>query len=275
MSLLNRLERWLGRFAVSNLSLWLVGGQVVFLALAMFGNFDLGRVALLPAAVVAGEVWRVVTFLFLPPVSVLSLTGAVFLAFGWYMFYLMGSALEQYWGEFRFNLFIGAGWFLTVVASFLFPRAYSTNLFLAGSVFLAFAYLNPDFELLIFFILPVKIKWLALIQWLGYAYVLAVGTWADRTLVLASVGNFLLFFAKDMVQSIRSGRRRMAYRAQQFGASGEEEEPRHRCRVCGRTELTNPELDFRYCSKCADEDCYCSEHLAHHVHTTAKDGTKG
>jgi hypothetical protein len=275
MSLFNRLERRFGRFALPNLSLSLVLGQVLFLALAMLGNFDLGRIALLPAAVLAGEIWRLVTFLFLPPVSVLSMTGAVFLAFGWYMFYLMGSALEHYWGDFRFNLFVGLGWFLTVAAAFVFPGAYANNLFLAGSVFLAFAYLNPDFELLIFFILPVKIKWLALIAWIGYAYELATGSWPARLLVLASIGNFLLFFAKDIVQGMRSGRRRMAYRAQKFGASKDDPEPRHRCHVCGRTERTNPQLDFRYCSKCAGDECYCSDHLGNHVHTTAAPGAKG
>jgi hypothetical protein len=268
MSPLNRLERLFGRFAIPNLSLWLVAGQVVFLALALLGNFDLGRIALLPAAVKAGEVWRVVTFLFLPPVSTLTPMSAVFLAFAWYMFYLMGSALEQYWGAFHFNAFVGIGWLLTVAAAFAFPGAYATNVFLAGSVFLAFAYLNPDFELLIFFILPVKIKWIALVQWLGYGYALAVGSWPARLLVMASIGNFLLFFTRDIVQGIRSGRRRMAYRAQQFGAASDEPEARHRCHVCGRTELTNRELDFRYCSKCAGDECYCSEHLGNHVHTT-------
>jgi len=218
--------------------------------------------------VLTGQIWRLVTFLFLPPVTTLTPMGAVFLAFGWYMFYLMGSALEHYWGEFRFNAYVGIGWLLTVAAAFAFPLVNATNVFLAGSVFLAFAYLNPDFELLLFFILPVKIKWIALLQWIGYAYALAVGSWPARLLVLASIGNFLLFFARDIVQGMRSGRRRMAYRAQQFGASNDEPEARHRCHVCGRTELTNPELDFRYCSKCAGEECYCSEHLANHVHTT-------
>jgi hypothetical protein len=120
----------------------------------------------------------------------------------------------------------------------------------------------------LFFILPVKIKWIALVVWLGYAYELATGTWPSRLLVLASVGNFLLFFSRDIGQRMRTGRRRMAYRAQQFGAANDEPQARHRCQVCGRTELTNPELDFRYCSKCVGEECYCPEHLASHVHTT-------
>ncbi len=265
MALLNRLERLLGRFAIPNLSLCLVIGQVFFWGVWFLRAFDLESISLLPGAVLAGQYWRVVTFLLLPPSS-----HPVFIAFAWYMFWLMGSALEEYWGDFRYNLFLFIGWALTVAAAFLTPGQYTTNLFLAGSVFLAFAMLNPDFELMIFFILPVKIKWLALLQGVGYAYALLAGSWSVRLSVLASLGNFLLFFAGDIVQRIRTGRRRMEHQARTAARSGDEREPRHRCHVCGKTDLTHPQEDFRYCSKCAGEECYCSEHLRNHVHTTAR-----
>ena len=264
MPLLNRLERFFGRLAIPNISLYLVFGQVLFWSVAFLGFFNLERIALLPAAVRAGEAWRLVTFLFLPPNS-----QPVFIAFAWYMFWLMGSALEDYWGVFRFNLFLFIGWALTVAVALFFPGSYATNLFLAGSVFLAFAFLNPDFEMLLFFILPVKIKWLALIQWVFYGYALLFGTWPVRFAVLASIGNFLLFFTGDIIQRIKTGRRQMEHRSRQAAAREEESAPRHRCAVCGKTELTHPQLDFRYCSKCAGNECYCSEHLATHPHTTA------
>jgi len=267
MSLLNRLERYLGRFAVPNLSLYLVVGQVLFLGLALLTEFDLERIALLPGAVLAGEVWRLVTYLFMPLASVLTMTGAIFLAFGLYMFYLMGSALESYWGEFRFNAYVFIGWALTTAVAFLFPGSYASNAFIAGSVFLAFAWLNPDFELLIFFILPVKIKWLALIQWLTYGYLLVVKPWPVRVLVLASIGNFLVFFGRDLVLWARSGQRRMSQQTRKFSVQRDEAEPRHRCHTCGKTDLTHPQMEFRYCSKCAGEECYCSEHIGNHVHT--------
>jgi len=251
MGLFNRIERALGRYAIPNLSLYLVMGQVLFWAVSYLGFFDLERIALLPVAVWHGEFWRAVTFLFLPPNS-----HPVFIAFAWYMFYLMGSALEGHWGAFRFNCFLFLGWALTVAVAFLFPGSYATNLFLAGGVFLAFAYLNPDFELLIFFILPVKIKWLALIQWLFYGYALLVGTWSVRLAVLAAIGNFLVFFAADIVQRLKGGRRRMVYQAKQ-AAARDNDEPRHRCVVCGKTDRTHPLEDFRYSD---DDQCYCSEH---------------
>ncbi|MBI3885214.1 MAG: hypothetical protein HY302_05735 [Opitutae bacterium] len=269
MGLLNRLERLFGRFAVPNLSLYLVVGQVAVWGLALLGGFDVERLKLLPEAVRAGEGWRLFTFLLVPPNS-----SPLFIAFAWYMFFLMGGALEEYWGEFRYSAFLFTGWLLTVAAAFLVPGYYASNLFLAGSVFLAFAFLNPDFELLIFFLLPVKIKWLALLQWLFYGFTLATGHWSARLGVLAAVGNFLLFFGRDIVQLMKTGRRRMETQARRRSELKAEPEFRHRCHVCGKTNVTHPLMDFRYCSKCAGDECYCQEHIFHHEHVKAPAGAK-
>jgi hypothetical protein len=274
MSLLNKLERLLGRFAIANLTLYLIIGQVLFWGLAVMARFNLERIALLPYAVLTGQVWRIVTFLFLPPSLGTGAFAILFLAFAWYLFFLMGTALEHNWGAFRYNAFIGTGWLLTCAVAFLTPGAYASNLFLAGSVSLAFAYLNPNFELLIFLILPVRIKWIALLQWLYYAYILALGQWSDRLMVLAATGNFLLFFSGDIVQHMRSGRRRMAYQANTFASRPDEAAPRHRCRVCGKTNLSHPQMDFRYCSKCAGNQCYCSEHIFSHEHLLVDETAK-
>jgi hypothetical protein len=202
----------------------------------------------------------------------------VFMAFGWYLFYLMGTALEHHWGAFRYNVFLGIGWLLTVGAAFLAahfnPFSYGTNIYFLLSVFLAFAYLNPDFVMMIFFILPLKIKWLALLQWLGYGYVLVVGPWSARLAVLAATGNFLLFFADDIVSQIRTGRRRLAFQAKVSASGREERECRHRCRVCGKTDLSDPKLDFRYCSKCAGNQCYCPDHIFTHAHVLVDEEAK-
>ncbi|HVT72456.1 MAG TPA: hypothetical protein VHD61_04920 [Lacunisphaera sp.] len=269
MSLFSRLERALGRFAIPDLSLYLVLGQVMVLGFALLGHFNVERIALLPVAVLAGEIWRPFTFIFVPPALSISMTSAIFLAFAWYLFYLMGNALEQHWGVFRYNAFLVVGWALTVVASFVTPAAYASNAYIAGTVFLAFAYLNPDFVMYIFFILPVRIKWLALIAWIGYGYAFLVGRWPDRLMIVASIGNFLLFFAADIVASIRSGKRRMAWQAQSFATQNQEREARHTCRICGKTDVSHPQMDFRYCSKCAGDECYCAEHIHNHEHVTA------
>ncbi len=274
MSLLNKLERFLGRFAIANLTLYLIIGQVLFWGLTVMAGFHLERIALLPYAVMAGQAWRLVTFLFVPPSLGTGALAILFLAFAWYLFFLMGTALEHHWGDFRYNAFIGIGWLLTTAVAFLTPGAYASNVFLAGSVFLAFAYLNPNFELLIFLILPMRIKWIALLLWLYYGYVMALGTWSDRLGVLAATGNFLLFFSGDIIQQMRTGRRRMAYQARTFAAQKDEAAPRHRCRVCGKSNLTHPQMDFRYCSKCAGDQCYCSEHIFNHEHVLVDEAVK-
>ena len=267
MSLLNKLERIFGRFAIPNLSLYLVIGQVFVLLSALMGLLDLNHFVFVPYLARQGEWWRLVTMIFLPPPP--GMFGYALVAFAWYMFFLMGGALEGYWGEFRFNLFMLSGYLLTIAVSFMTPYSATTNLFIAGSVFLAFAWLNPEFEIALFFILPVKIKWLALITWVMFAYRFAVGDWALRLQILASVGNFLIFFANDIVQTMRHRKRSMTTSARRFAAEAAGPEVRHCCRVCGKTDLTNPEMDFRYCSKCAGDECYCPEHIFNHEHVTA------
>lgn len=261
MRFLRRIGRLFEPLAIPHLSLYLVLGQVLVLGAEMAERIGPQQLWLLPARVLAGEWWRVATFLFEPPsISIW------FIAFAWYMFYLMGSALEGHWGVGRYNLFLLTGWALTVAVSFVTPFVPASNAFLAGSVFLAFAYLAPEFELALFFILPVKIKWLALIAWIGYAFALATGDTHTRLAVLASTGNFLLFFAGDIWSRMRQHRRRMTHQAQNLREAEEEEGPRHRCYVCGKNSDTHPDLDFRYCSKCAGDQCYCPEHIRNHEH---------
>jgi hypothetical protein len=153
--------------------------------------------------------------------------------------------------------------------AFITPDFSATNIFIGGSIFLAFAYLNPEFVLYIFFILPVRIKWIGLITWVVYGYQFVTGDWSTRNAIIAAVGNFLLFFSRDIVLQIRTGHRRMSHQSKMFAAQRGEDEPRHRCHVCGKTDLTNPEMDFRYCSKCAGDQCYCPEHIRNHEHVVA------
>lgn len=273
MGFLHRLERALGRFAIPNLALYLIGGQVLFLGFALLGQFDLGRILLVPALVVQGEFWRLVTFALVPPVAgQLTMVGAVFLAVSWYFFHLLSQALENHWGVFRFNLFFLIGWLLTVAVSFLTPYQATGYAFFAVSVFLAFAFLNPDFEIYVFFILPVKIKWFALLMWLGFAYTFVTGGWNARLTVLAATGNFLIFFAGEIVQRMRTGRRHMQQQARRTQFQEDENAPRHRCVVCGKTDRSDPQMDFRYCSKCGHDECYCADHLFNHVHSAAPAG---
>jgi hypothetical protein len=257
MSVLDKLEKKLRRYEVPNVTLYLIAGQALFYIFALSGRFMLDRVVLIPDYVISGEWWRLITFLFIPPSS-----SPIFIFFAWYMFYLMGSALEGHWGAFRYNLYLLVGYVVTVAVTFLFPSSIATNVFIAGSVFLAFAFLYPEFQIYIFFILPVKIKWLALLTWIGYAYKLILGTWIERMLVLASISNFLLFFGRDIYWRIKTGRRRMTEQARQFSGV---KEAFHTCAVCGITDISHPRMEFRYCSDCNGLG-YCKDHIFNHEH---------
>ncbi len=261
MGWLDNLDRKFRRHGIPNLTVYLILGQVLFFVFAMSGRFILERVVLIPDRVLAGEWWRLVTFLFIPP-----LTNPIFAFFAWYLFYLMGTALEGHWGAFRYNIFLLIGYLVTVAVSFLFPYYPATNIFIGGSVFLAFAYLYPDFQLYIFFILPVRIKWLALLTWIGYAYQMLVGSWSTRLQVIASLTNFLLFFGRDIYLSVKTGNRRMAAQARDITGR---KEAFHKCAVCGVTDISHPDMEFRYCSECGGLG-YCKEHIFKHEHKKNK-----
>lgn len=271
MSLLDKLERALGRFAIPNLSLYLIVGQVFVLFASMLQLLDPEKLIYAPVLVTElGEWWRLFSFMFMAPIPS-GMLGFVFLAFYWYLFYLMGNALEHQWGVFRFNAFIFLSYALTVGLAFLAPGAAVTNTFILGSVFIAFAYLNPDFELTLFFVLPVKIKWLALLAVVLGGYRFIVGPLSIKLQTIAAVTTFLIFFGRDMMTVARYRQRKSAKAAERAAAV---DEPRHRCHVCGKTDKSHPDLDFRYCSKCAGDQCYCPEHIQNHAHVVSADDAK-
>jgi hypothetical protein len=264
-----------GRYAVPNLTVIIIAGQVLVFLAEMFAQND-GR-TLVPliefntVAVLQGEVWRLVTFLFDPPTM-----NVLFAFFFWYLFYLMGSTLEADWGVFRYNVFLALGYLASLVLAMLTAvligpaNSVATNGFLYGSVFLAFARLYPDFTLYLFFILPVKIKWLALLQWVLYGATLLFGTWLARAMVLAAVFNYLVFFGRGILFDMKHAERRMRFQAQSVRKSSRLV---HRCHVCGLSSDDSPRTQFRYCSQCSGDVCYCQEHLQNHEHVTSPTAT--
>lgn len=260
MRLLDRLERRFGRWAIPNITLGLIIGQA-FLYVLEWTAPKPPDVAMIASRVLAGEYWRLVTFIFTPPAS-----NPIFILFVWSLFYLMGTALEQTWGSFRYNLFLFTGWAATVASSFLVPELPASVLFIESSVFLAFARLYPNFEICILFVLPVKAKWLALITWIMYGFVFLAGPPIMWVLLLASLANYFLFFGTDIYWKARWGRRHMTQQAERLKTRSQPPAARHCCRICGITERTHPNEDFRYCSQCAGTQCYCSAHLHDHAH---------
>ena len=265
MGILLLLEKHLRWLAIPNLTRLLIFGQIIAYVLVQSEPRLVEQIVLVPELVVQGQAWRLLTFVFQPPGATL-----FFAALAWYFFYLLGSSLEEYWGDARYTLFLAIGWAATVGFALLSPLLLPdvligpiSNAFLAGTVFLAFAHLNPDFQILLFFIVPVKIKWMAWATWAWYLYAFVAGSWPARFAIAASVCNYLLFFSRDIGITIRSGHRRMDRSARRFSES---RRPVHRCLVCGATEQTNPDFEFRYCSRCSRKACYCMQHLHTHQH---------
>jgi hypothetical protein len=273
MKILSTLERKFRPLAIHNLTFLLIAVQVSCLVGGLFQPSLLELLSLYPDKVLEGEVWRIATFLAVPTVQ-----HPLWAFFFYYLFYLMGTALERLWGDFRYTLYLLIGYVATVSVAilggcFLDADVPASNAFLEGSVFLAFAWIYPDFELLIMFILPVKVKWMALLAWVGYAFMFITGLttfqqggWLLSLTIVASVGNFVLFFGPELIGDLRARRRRTMWARQ---LAEKPNVPRHCCAICGITNLSHPKMDFRYCTKCADHPAYCQDHLRNHEHRQA------
>jgi len=262
---LARLERRFGRYAPSNLTFWLVGLSGFTYAILYVKPDALQWLILDPSAVARGEVWRVFTFLFLPWGGGTGVLGPLFTIFALLFLYTVGTSLEAEWGAFRYSVYYLIGVLGTIVASLLVGPV--TNAYLNLSLILAFATVFPDYEILLFLVLPVKMKWLGLLDagFLGWAFL--SGHANVKAGIAAAMLNYLLFFAGPLWERLR-GR---AARSVQRRATGFAPEPKRRPRVCakcGRSEKDDPDLEFRVCD--CQEKChgrlteYCLDHARAH-----------
>ncbi|OPJ58695.1 rhomboid family intramembrane serine protease [Clostridium oryzae] len=261
MKILDKLERRFGRYALRNIMLYIVTINLAVFALSYLypeANVEF-RLMLIPSLVLKGEVWRLITFIFIPPSS-----SIIWILFSLYLYYLIGSSLEHEWGSFKFNLFYFIGIIATIAASFLTNSA-ATASFINMSLFLAFAYLFPNFEILLFFILPVKMKYLGLLDVAYIAYSIIFLPVPSKAAAVASVINCIIFFGPDIVSGMKTNG--LSYfRRKKFSAKVTSRPYMHKCTVCGKTELDDPDMDFRYCSKCSGDHEYCMDHLYDHKH---------
>ena len=273
MGWLNKLERKIGKYAIKNLMIYITAINGLVALLAYFQSYMdpeqsiLSRLALAPALVMEGEVWRLVTFLFIPPT-----TSPIWLLFTLYFYYMIGSSLEHQWGSFKFNVYYLIGALSTIAAAFL--GGAGSAAYLNFSLIFAFAFLFPNYQILMFYIIPVKMKYLAIVYALGLVLMIAISPVYGIITVLGSALNFLLFFGKDILLRITTGRK-VYYNRRTFEAQIPKDITIHRCAVCGRTERHDKNLEFRYCVECEGDYEYCMEHLYSHEHVKSGDSGRG
>lgn len=256
MNWLDKLERKLGKYSIQNLALIIVilNAVVYLLWYVDKSGLFIGKLILIPQLVMQGEVWRLFTYVFIPPsVSV------IWIIFVLYFYYMIGTALEHEWGSFKFNIYYLLGMLGTTIAAFFFG-AIGTATYINLSLFLAFARLYPEYEILLFFVLPVKVKYLAWIDWALIWYtVIFIPDF--RAAAIVSIINYFIFFGKDIVLNTKSYGRKKVYHAKIS-----RDITIHKCTVCGKTEKDDSKIDFRYCSTCEGDYEYCMDHLKSHEH---------
>ena len=270
MNAINFLERRFGRFAIPGLVRVIVGLNVLVFLLGLLSPAFLTWLDLDPDAVFRGQVWRLVTYLFIPNYGSIfsaafgqpgtALDVACSLAFLW----MVGESLEEVWGAFRLNLFYLIGMVGTTVAALLFGAQFSNGM-LNLSLLFAYAWHFPNVRILFFFVLPVLVKWLA---WFFAVMLLwqfvGTGSMAYRMAMIASLANFLIFFGPEIVaRAFAPLRGRGLGQAPAAAPAGE---PLHQCVVCQRSDLSHPELEFRVGR---DGNDYCMEHLSARPHDPA------
>ena len=262
-------------FGIPNLMTVLVAGTAVVFLLDQFSGYTASMLVFFHrGAILQGQVWRLITFVF-QPVGSNILTVALSLYFYWWI----GSSLEQEWGTARFSSF----YLLGVVFNIIFGLIAGTTsvTYLNLSMLFAFAALYPEMRVLLFFFIPIKIKWLAwadaLLFALGCISSLLRLDFVGAVLPLVSILNFFLFFWDDFVEAFAYRRRRFQHQhsAQTVNFKKavknayQQKGYLHKCAVCGKTDTDYPDMEFRYCSKCEGYYCYCMEHINDHTHIQA------
>lgn len=271
---LDKMERRFGRYAIRNLTMYLLAGYAIGYLLSFTMPQLLTYFTLEPALILKGQVWRLLSWVIIPPND-----NIIFVIFMMLLYYSLGNTLESYWGVFRYNVYIFSGILFTVIGAFIvngliggitgFGSLYSTY-YINMSIFLACASIMPDYQLLLYGIIPIKMKWLAILDVVLLAVDAVQGGLIIRIVIIASLLNFIIFFFCN--RNLRGHSPKQAARRKKFQKQISRPQnqyaggAKHRCAVCGRTELDDPTLEFRYCSKCNGNYEYCQDHLFTHEH---------
>ena len=290
MNWMDKLERKFGRFGIENLTVYVIICYVVGYVLMYLNPSLLNMMSLDVAKIMQGQVWRLVTWVIYPPSTGNFILFLISIAF---FYYPVGTSLERTWGSFRYTLYIFSGLLFVLIAAFItyfvtggyivvdgiayvIGGGIFTTYYVSLSVFLAYAASYPDMQILLYFVIPIKMKWMAgvyvaivLYQMITY---LRAGLWVMAVPIAASLLNFVLFFlsTKNMHHyNPKEVKRRKEFKkamAQSRGNPAAGGVTKHKCAICGRTEKDDPNLEFRFCSKCNGNYEYCQDHLFTHTH---------
>ena len=283
MKFIDTLERKFGRFGIPNLTIYMIVCYVIGYALMIVNPGILNWLSLEPAYILRGQVWRLVTWVLYPP----STSGVLWFAIAVLFFYYpIGTSLERTIGTFKYTLYIISGVIFTILGAFilyfllggnvLVGNVFSTY-YISLSTFLAYAMCYPDMQVLLMFIIPVKMKWMAIFYVVIVVYemiqYIMAGAWYLVIPIVASLLNFIIFYfgTKDFSrynpkEIHRRNEFRRAMEPQGRMKSGSGSVTKHKCAICGRTELDDPNLEFRFCSRCNGNYEYCQDHLFTHIH---------
>ena len=283
MKFIDKLERKYGKYGIPNLTVYIVVCYVIGYALMILNPRILNWLSLEPAYILKGQIWRLVTWVLYPPDSSNVLLFALMVLL---FYYPIGTSLERTLGTFKYTLYILSGMIFTILGAFILYFLLGGNV-LVGSVFstyyislstfLVYAMCYPDMQVLLMFIIPVKMKWMAIfyvviIVYEMIQYIMA-GAWYLVIPIVASLLNFIIFYfgTKDFSrynpkEIHRRNEFRRAMEPQGRMKSGNGTVTKHKCAICGRTELDDPNLEFRFCSKCNGNYEYCQDHLFTHTH---------
>ena len=277
MKLFNKLERKFGRFGIPHLTNYIIGCYILGYVIALMRSDFLSYLTLEPAWILRGQIWRLITWVLIPPES-LSVFTIIMLLF----YYSLGTTLERTWGTFRYTLYIFSGLIFTILGAFFLYFIMVGNVtgignffstyYVSMSIFLAFAVSYPDMRVLLYFVIPIKMKWMAFVYAAMILYdifnYVRIGLWPMAVPIVASLLNFVIFFFST--RDIGRYRPKEVRRRQNFKKAVNPSKvttiTKHKCAVCGRTERDGENLEFRFCSKCNGNYEYCQDHLYTHEH---------
>ena len=281
---MSNFEKKFGKYAIKNLSLVLILCYVAGYVMELINGNFLSYLTLNPYAILHGQIWRLFTWIIVPPGSPDFFTIIMLL-----FYYSIGNSLENTWGTYRYNVYILSGMLFTIIGSFLWmgiqymmeggniEAAYANLLFSYGSmyfstyyinmsIFLAFAATFPNVQVLLMFLIPVKVKWMGILYGVLLVYDLFRGSFVIRIAIGSSLLNFVIFFITSrnhIHMSPRQIRRRAEFK---HDIKKNSRITKHKCVVCGQTDEDDPNLEFRFCSKCNGNYEYCQYHLFTHTH---------